>query len=430
MTSLFDDVPLFAVDASREASSHLPATMLPGEDPDPSTTPQHAPDQAGTAPSDTAEELLEGLNPQQRAAVEHIGGQLLIIAGAGSGKTRVLTHRIAYLLATGRARPGQILAITFTNKAAAEMRQRVSELVGPRAQHMWVSTFHSACVRILRREAKTIGLRSTFSIYDAQDAQRLMAMVCKELDLDPKRFSPKAFSRRVSDLKNELIDPDAYAASVAESNPFEQNLAAAYRMYTERLRQANALDFDDLIMTTVNMLQAFPAVAEHYRRRFRHILVDEYQDTNHAQYVLVRELAGVPDDGAASPSVAETPAGDGAPEISPAELTVVGDADQSIYAFRGANIRNITEFETDYPQARTILLEQNYRPPQPTLSAANAVMARNEGRRVKNLGTDLGAGAKIVRYVADNEHEDARYIAGELEQLIDAGNARPGRSAV
>src|SRR5699024_6201336 len=234
------------------------------------------------------------------------------------------------------------------------------------------------------------------------DSQRLMTLVCRELDLDPKRFPPKAFSHRVSDLKNELIDPDAYSESISENNPFEQNLSAAYRLYTERLRQANALDFDDLIMTTVNLLQAFPAVAEHYRRRFRHILVDEYQDTNHAQYVLVRELTGVPEhDGAASPGQGGSPAApaeqgaptlppaeQGAPTLPPAELTVVGDADQSIYAFRGASIRNIVEFESDYPQARTILLEQNYRSTQTILSAANAVISRNEGRRVKNLWTD------------------------------------------
>ncbi|WP_127126648.1 DNA helicase PcrA [Georgenia sp. SYP-B2076] len=368
--------------------------------------------------------LVEGLNPQQRAAVVHTGGPLLIVAGAGSGKTRVLTHRIAYLLATGRARPGEVLAITFTNKAAAEMRERVSALVGPAGARMWVSTFHSACVRILRKEHDVLGLRSSFSIYDAADSQRLMTLVCRQLDLDPKRFPPKAFSRKVSDLKNELVDPEDYAATVADSGEFDRSLAEAYTMYNQRLRQAHALDFDDLIMTTVNLLQAFPAVAEHYRRRFRHVLVDEYQDTNHAQYVLIRELAGVdrPDD----------PAGDGAGPraLPPAELTVVGDADQSIYAFRGATIRNILEFEEDYPSATTILLEQNYRSTQNILTAANAVISRNAGRRAKNLWTDSGAGALIVGYVADSEHEEARFIAEEIDRLGDEVGTRPGDVAI
>ena len=435
MTSLFDNLHL-GTDHEPSAAAHLPTTMPPrngaeeqipiGAEP---VGPEAAQEEAARAAAQRAEALLEGLNPAQRQAVVHEGGQLLIIAGAGSGKTRVLTHRIAYLLATGRARPGQILAITFTNKAAAEMRERVSELVGPRARSMWVSTFHSACVRILRSEAKTLGLRSTFSIYDAADSQRLMTLVCRELDLDPKRYPPKAFSHRVSDLKNELIDPDAYAGTISENNPFEQNLAAAYRMYNERLRQAHALDFDDLIMTTVNLLQAFPAVAEHYRRRFRHVLVDEYQDTNHAQYVLVRELVGVdlqPGEDARAADDAASP-GTGVP---PAELTVVGDADQSIYAFRGATIRNIVEFEADYPQATTILLEQNYRSTQTILSAANAVISRNTGRRVKNLWTDSGAGAQVVGYVADNEHEEARFIASEIDRLGDSEGVRPGDVAI
>lgn len=409
MTSLFSDLPLPGAGPVRP-ETHLPRTMAPRED---------APDGGDAGESSlVADALLDGLNPPQRQAVAHAGGQLLIIAGAGSGKTRVLTHRIAHLLATRRARPGEILAITFTNKAAAEMRERVEELVGPRARTMWVSTFHSACVRILRREASTIGLRSSFSIYDAADSQRLMTLVCRELDLDPKRYPPKAFSHRVSDLKNELVDPEAYAATVG-SSPFDQNLAAAYKRYQERLRQAHALDFDDLIMTTVHMLQAFPDVAEHYRRRFRHILVDEYQDTNQAQYVLVRELVGM------------RPDGGGATEgVEPAELTVVGDADQSIYAFRGATIRNIIEFETDYPDATTILLEQNYRSTQTILSAANAVIARNPGRKRKNLWTDSGSGPQIIGYVADNEHEEARFIASEIDRLGDADGVKPGDVAI
>ncbi|MPV50800.1 MULTISPECIES: DNA helicase PcrA [unclassified Pseudactinotalea] len=409
MTSLFAHLPL---PDQRRFDPHAQLPAIGGEDAEGSDVVHTPPE--GTAQAD---DLLDGLNPQQRQAVAHTGGQLLIIAGAGSGKTRVLAHRIAHLLATGRARPGEILAITFTNKAAAEMRERVAELVGPRAKSMWVSTFHSACVRILRREAKTIGLRSSFSIYDAADAQRLMTLVCRELDLDPKRFPPKAFYHRVSDLKNDLVDPDDFARTAAE-NPYEQNLAAAYRRYQERLREAHALDFDDLIMSTVTMLQAFPAIAEHYRRRFRHVLVDEYQDTNHAQYVLVRELVGGPGTGS------------GGGDLPAAELTVVGDADQSIYAFRGATIRNIVEFEKDYPAATTILLEQNYRSTQTILSAANAVIERNPGRAKKNLWTAAGAGDKIVGYVADTEHDEAAFVAEEIDALIDAGEARAGDVAI
>ncbi|MBL1095441.1 DNA helicase PcrA [Streptomyces coffeae] len=355
--------------------------------------------------------LLEGLNEQQRAAVEHTGSPLLIVAGAGSGKTRVLTHRIAYLLGARGVHPGQILAITFTNKAAGEMKERVEELVGPRANAMWVSTFHSACVRILRRESKKLGFTSSFSIYDAADSKRLMALVCRDLDLDPKRFPPKSFSAKISNLKNELIDEETFAGQAADG--FEKTLAEAYAMYQSRLREANALDFDDIIMTTVNLLQAFPDVAEHYRRRFRHVLVDEYQDTNHAQYTLVRELVGM--------DTEETAAG---------ELCVVGDADQSIYAFRGATIRNILQFEEDYPDARTILLEQNYRSTQTILSAANAVIERNENRRPKNLWTEAGAGATITGYVADTEHDEAQFVADEIDRLTDAGDAKAGDVAV
>jgi DNA helicase-2/ATP-dependent DNA helicase PcrA len=353
-------------------------------------------------------QLLEGLNEQQAAAVVHSGGPLLIVAGAGSGKTRVLTHRIAHLLAARDVHPGSILAITFTNKAAGEMKERVEQLVGPRANVMWVSTFHSACVRILRRESKVLGFTSSFSIYDAADSRRLMALVCRDLDLDPKQYPPKSFSAKVSNLKNELIDEETFASQA--ENSFEKKLAEAYALYQARLREANALDFDDIIMTTVNLLQAFPDVAEHYRRRFRHVLVDEYQDTNHAQYTLVRELVGT---------------GEAA-----AELCVVGDADQSIYAFRGATIRNILQFEEDYPQARTILLEQNYRSTQTILSAANAVIERNASRRAKNLWTEAGDGPAIVGYVADTEHDEAQYIADEIDRLTDAEQARPGDVAV
>ncbi|MBO8195198.1 DNA helicase PcrA [Streptomyces oryzae] len=341
--------------------------------------------------------LLEGMNEQQRDAVLHAGSPLLIVAGAGSGKTRVLTHRIAHLLGARNVHPGQILAITFTNKAAGEMKERVAELVGPRAQSMWVSTFHSACVRILRRESKKLGFTSSFSIYDAADSKRLMALVCRDLDLDPKRFPPKAFSAKISNLKNELIDEEDFAGQASDA--FEKTLAEAYTMYQARLREANALDFDDLIMTTVHLLQAFPDVAEHYRRRFRHVLVDEYQDTNHAQYQLVRELVG--------------------PAEDQAELCVVGDADQSIYAFRGATIRNILQFEEDYPNATTILLEQNYRSTQTILSAANAVIERNADRRPKNLWTKAGSGPRITGYVADTEHDEAQFVADEIDRLSD-----------
>jgi DNA helicase II / ATP-dependent DNA helicase PcrA len=356
------------------------------------------------------ERLLEGLNPQQREAVTHEGSPLLIVAGAGSGKTKALTTRIAYLLAARGAQPGEVLAITFTNKAAGEMKERVGALVGPRARAMWVSTFHSSCVRILRAEGKRLGFTSTFSIYDQADSQRLMTLVCRDLDLDPKRFPSRQLSHKVSDLKNELVDHET-ARDRAEG-VVEQQVAEAYGVYQARLKQANAMDFDDLIMTTVNLLQAFPDVAEHYRRRFRHVLVDEYQDTNHAQYVLVKELT--------------RPVGD----LPPAELCVVGDADQSIYAFRGADIRNIQDFETDYPDARVVLLEQNYRSTQTILSAANAVIAKNPGRKDKRLWTDAGDGPAIVGYVADNEHDEAAFVAGEVDRLTDEHQVKPSDVAV
>ncbi|MGW2561008.1 DNA helicase PcrA [Streptomyces sp. NPDC001514] len=423
MSSLFDDS--FLADLQRTSAS---------EEPPPPEHDEHAPHEevphdlfegkfdvppardayyrdGAPRPAVDPAALLEGLNEQQRAAVVHTGSPLLIVAGAGSGKTRVLTHRIAHLLATRHVHPGQILAITFTNKAAGEMKERVEHLVGPRANAMWVSTFHSACVRILRRESKKLGFTSSFSIYDAADSKRLMALVCRDLDLDPKKFPPKSFSAKISNLKNELIDEETFADQAADG--FEKTLAEAYRMYQARLREANALDFDDIIMTTVHLLQAFPDVAEHYRRRFRHVLVDEYQDTNHAQYTLVRELVGT-----------------GYEDLDPAELCVVGDADQSIYAFRGATIRNILQFEEDYPDATTILLEQNYRSTQTILSAANAVIERNESRRPKNLWTNAGAGAQITGYVADTEHDEAQFVADEIDRLTDAGEAKAGDVAV
>ncbi len=355
------------------------------------------------------EQLLDGLNPQQRQAVQHEGAPLLIVAGAGSGKTAVLTRRIAYLLAAREVGVGQVLAITFTNKAAAEMRERVVNLVGPRARSMWVSTFHSTCVRILRNQASLLpGLNSNFSIYDADDSRRLLLMIGKDMGLDTKRYSPRLLANGISNHKNELIGPEQAAAEASEAGEeLPRIIADVFGEYQRRLRAANALDFDDLIGETVAVLQAFPQIAQYYRRRFRHILVDEYQDTNHAQYVLVRELVG-----------RDSP-GDDPAAVAPAELCVVGDADQSIYAFRGATIRNIEDFERDFPNATTILLEQNYRSTQNILSAANSVISRNAGRREKRLWTDSGEGELIVGYVADNEHDEARFVAGEIDALAD-----------
>ncbi len=435
MSTLFDDLDLPTPSPDRGAfqvdERGVPLWASEGGEPPSSGRPGGSSGARGPSDSDgrlhDPEELLAGLNPQQREAVVHHGPPLLIVAGAGSGKTRVLTHRIAHLMSARNVQPGQILAITFTNKAAGEMKERVADLIGPRAKAMWVMTFHSACVRILRREATRLGLKSTFSIYDAADSQRLMTMVLRDLDLDPKRYQPRAFSHAVSNLKNDLVDEESYAARVgsddspaaAGSTHTERMVARAYTAYQRRLRQANAMDFDDLIMTTVHLLQAFPDAAEHYRRRFRHILVDEYQDTNVAQYQLVKELVGP-----------ELPADAPAHAVPPGELCVVGDADQSIYAFRGATIRNIVEFEEDYPQARTILLEQNYRSTQTILRAANAVIARNEKRRAKNLWTDSGDGVQIIGYVADSEHDEAAFVVKQIDHLGDTEGVRPKEVAI
>jgi len=368
----------------------------------------------------TPEELVAGLNDPQREAVVHAGAPVLVVAGAGSGKTRVLTRRIAYLVGVRDVHPGSILAITFTNKAAAEMRSRVVELVGPRARVMWVSTFHSACVRILRAEIGHFDRSANFSIYDTADSKRLMQMICRERDLDPKRYQPRELLNWISACKNELVRPEGAAGRAPRGQ--EELYPSVYADYQRRLRAAEAYDFDDLIMETVRLFREFPEVREKYRRRFRHVLVDEYQDTNPAQYALVRELCG-----------AET--AQGLPEagivpMDPPELMVVGDSDQSIYAFRGATIRNILDFEQDFPGARTILLEQNYRSTQTVLSAANAVIAKNPGRPQKRLWSDAGQGEKIVGYVADTEHGEAQFVADEIDRLVDAGTTRYGQTAV
>ena len=355
--------------------------------------------------------LLEGLNPQQSEAVTHSGGPLLVVAGAGSGKTRVLTRRIAYLMSRRNVAPYQILAITFTNKAAGEMKERVADLVGPIAKSMWVSTFHSACVRILRQEATRLGYSNSFSIYDSADSQRLITIVAKELNLDPKRYPARQFQSMISNAKNELLGPQDYLN--AASNQFEQVVADVYAVYQQRLVRANAMDFDDLILKTVEVLQRYPEAKARFRSRFSHVLVDEYQDTNHAQYILVKELVGTELEG-----------------LPPAELCVVGDADQSIYGFRGATIRNILQFELDYPNARTVLLEQNYRSTQNILNAANAVITKNESRKEKNLWSDAGSGSPLTGYVAESEHDEANFIADEIRSLQREGVSTPGDTAI
>jgi DNA helicase-2/ATP-dependent DNA helicase PcrA len=357
------------------------------------------------------DELLEGLNPQQQEAVAFAGAPLLVVAGAGSGKTRVLTRRIAYLMARRGVKPYEILAITFTNKAAGEMKERVTELVGPIAKSMWVSTFHSACVRLLRQEVERLGYSSSFSIYDSADSQKLIQKVCETLNLDAKRYPPRQFQNIISNAKNELQTPYEFLSKA--TNQFDTIAADVYTLYEKRLKQANAMDFDDLIMKTVEVLQKFPEAKARFRSRFRHILVDEYQDTNHAQYQLVKELTGDESDG-----------------FPIAELCVVGDADQSIYGFRGATIRNILQFEVDYPNAKTVLLEQNYRSTQNILSAANAVISRNESRKEKNLWSDSGAGAPLIGYVAESEYDEGEFVKGEIRRLQDKGESQPGDTAV
>ncbi|MGA7435822.1 MAG: UvrD-helicase domain-containing protein [Solirubrobacterales bacterium] len=336
-----------------------------------------------------------GLNPPQQQAVEHGAGPLLVIAGAGSGKTRVLTHRIAHLLASGQARPGEILAITFTNRAAAEMRDRVEELVGRHARAMWVTTFHSACARMLRADAERLGYSKSFTIYDQADSLRMIKRVMEELDIDPKRFPARAIQSGISGAKNELLDSVSYAER--QGSYFEDTVASVYELYEKRMVENNAMDFDDLLVRTVNVLELFESVRDRWRRAFRYILVDEYQDTNHAQYRFLQLLAA-----------------------EHRNLTVVGDEDQSVYGFRHADIRNILDFEKDFADATVVKLEQNYRSTQTILTAANAVVENNRDRRPKKLWTDAGQGDEIEVVRLGDEHEEARWVAGEVERLIES----------
>jgi DNA helicase II / ATP-dependent DNA helicase PcrA len=372
-------------------------------------------------PDTAADHLLEGLNPEQRAAVLHEGGPLLIVAGAGSGKTRVLTHRIAHLIQVRDVHPMEVLAITFTNKAADEMKVRVGGLVGERLvglsrdEHgalkvrrwggMWVSTFHAACARLLRAEAPRLGYDKAFTIYDAGDSNRLVAICAKELGIDPKKVSPRGAAHAISQAKNDLVDFDTYA--LRAENWWDKQVAEIYRLYQQRLHRASAFDFDDLLVKTVELLQLFDDVLDRYRGQFRHVLVDEWQDTNRAQYELVKLLAS-----------------------EHRNVVVVGDDAQSIYRFRGADIRNILEFERDFPDATRITLDRNYRSTQTILDAANAVIANNTRQLDKRLWTDAGAGVQIVHYSAENEHDEAAFVAEEVERLGDLHGIRPGDCAV
>ncbi|MGC5169051.1 ATP-dependent helicase [Microbacterium sp. DT81.1] len=388
----------------------------------------------GAAPRDDADDLLVGLNEPQREAVLYRGPALLIVAGAGSGKTRVLTHRIAGLIRNREAWPSQILAITFTNKAAGEMRERVAHLVGQASQGMWISTFHSACVRILRREAENFGFKQSFTIYDSGDTRALLKRLVKEHEADAYGLTPAAAMGKISKLKNELADAESYARQANMSDPAERVFVDVFADYQRQLQRANAFDFDDLIAQTVYLFRAFPRVADVYRRRFRHILVDEYQDTNHAQYALIHELTrpigSDPSTGSGTgggfesggmmifdTSAGSVTGGSGDPDKAGASLTVVGDSDQSIYAFRGADIRNISEFERDYPGAKVVLLEQNYRSTQNILSAANAVIRNNFDRKDKKLWTDVGAGELIVGFTGYSQHDEAQFVADEIEAI-------------
>jgi ATP-dependent DNA helicase UvrD/PcrA len=369
----------------------------------PATAPPRAPVCSGVLPEAAADDrisaLLEGLNAPQRDAVTHGEGPLLILAGAGSGKTRVLTHRIAWLVQTGRARAGELLAITFTNKAAQEMRERVELLLGHSTRGMWVMTFHAACARLLRAEAPRLGYTRQYTIYDAADSRRLVKRSIDELGVDPKRFTPAAMAHQISDAKNKLRDAEAYRQQVGSF--FEQTVADVYDVYERELHRMNAMDFDDLLVRTVNVLELFPEVRARYAAAFRHVLVDEYQDTNHAQYRLLQLLAG-----------------------EHRNLAVVGDDDQSVYSFRGADITNILNFSDDFPDAEVVKLEQNYRSTQTILSVANAVITHNRGRMGKSLWTDLGEGDPVKVRELDDEHAEARFVVGEIERLVDEGVSR------
>jgi DNA helicase II / ATP-dependent DNA helicase PcrA len=349
--------------------------------------------------ADQVERLLADLNPAQREAVTHGEGPLLVLAGAGSGKTRVLTHRVAWLLATGRARPSEILAITFTNKAADEMRERVASLVGGVSRLMWVMTFHSACARILRADAPRLGYKRAFTIYDEADSLRMVKRCLSELELDPKRVAPRAVKAAISHAKNQLVDATDYAE--AQASAFEEAVADVYTLYERRMLEASAMDFDDLLVRTVNLLELFEDIREKYRRNFRWVLVDEYQDTNRAQYRMLQLLAE-----------------------GHRNLTVVGDDFQAVYSFRGADIRNILEFERDFTDATLVKLEQNYRSTQTILDAANALIAHNPSQKPKHLWTDAGRGELVTVAELDDEHAEARYVASELERLTDEGASR------
>ena len=393
--------------------------------------------------------LLNGLNEQQSQAVQYEGPALLIAAGAGSGKTRVLTRRIAWALSQWGAYPSQILAITFTNKAAREMKERLAALIGPAAERMWVSTFHSACVRILRRHGSEIGLKSGFSIYDTADSQRLIKIICRDFNIDSKRYTPRVILSAISDWKNSLagwrekldehapdFHPGLPAHSIGDLGNADRVFAAVYAEYQYRMAAANAVDFDDLIMRTVELFAASPEALAFYRRRFAYIFVDEYQDTNHAQYQFIRALSGIDEAGrkpAASRAEAAAVQGQQAEHQQDGRLawvTVVGDSDQSIYAFRGADISNILDFEKDFPQAKTILLEQNYRSTQNILDAANAVISQNEGRKPKKLWTASGPGTAIVGFAADNAQQEGQWIAQEIARLAGEEDCRYSDIAV
>ena len=363
----------------------------------PGAVPSEVPPAASASPRDQrVADLLEGLNPPQRDAVLHGDGPLLILAGAGSGKTRVLTHRIAYLVHTQRARAGEILAITFTNKAAAEMRERVGLLLGHSTRAMWVMTFHSACARMLRQQAERLGYTSRFTIYDASDARRLVKRCLDQLDVDPKRFTPNSVAHQISDAKNKLRSAEDYAQMVGSH--YERTIADTYKLYESELVRMNAMDFDDLLFRMVNVLELFPEVREQYARAFRHVLVDEYQDTNHAQYRLLQLIAG-----------------------DHQNLAVVGDDAQSVYSFRGADIRNILDFQKDFPDATVVKLEQNYRSTQTILDASNSVIAHNRDQMEKALWTDQGPGDPVMIRELEDEHAEGRYVLGEVQRLRDEG---------